>query len=232
MIQNNVELCYNFNTVHLTLIRIIWPWIGICLVYSYQKSVNSNISVKTYTQNKMISIGYRAHVGEDFVTSLKRNVKTDYNIIVFSENKVHTTAMAINALLEHVLIPLIFILCDNPARTCRHFYIKTIHCINGIMYKLWNESICDGFHAPIIDEILNQELSSKFAKFPSNSMNDTLAHVKLINHVSGLSVVTKRPTYCELTFLLSRHHFFFFFRDFPVSKDSLGHQKIDGIIWK
>ena len=66
MIQNNVDFCYNINTVHLTLIKIIGPWIGICSVYSYKKSVKRNISVKIYIQNKMVSICYPAHVGEDY----------------------------------------------------------------------------------------------------------------------------------------------------------------------
>ena len=91
MIQNNVDFCYNFNTIQLILIKIIWPEIGICSVYSYEKSIKSNISVKIYIQNKMVSVGYPAHVGEDFMTSLKRNVKTDNNMFGSDENKVHRT---------------------------------------------------------------------------------------------------------------------------------------------
>ena len=32
-----------------------------------------------------------------------------------------------NALLEHALIPFIFILCENPARTCLHFSLKSVY---------------------------------------------------------------------------------------------------------
>ena len=80
MIQSNVDFCYNFNTVQLTLMKIIWPWIGIWSVYSYEKSVKGNISIKIYIQNKMVSIGYPAHVGEDFVVSLKeeRKIRLQY----------------------------------------------------------------------------------------------------------------------------------------------------------
>ena len=58
-----------------------------------KKSVKSNIFffLKIYIQNKMVSIGYPAHVGEDFVTSLKRKVKTDNNMFVSTENEVHCT---------------------------------------------------------------------------------------------------------------------------------------------
>ena len=91
MIQNNVDFCYNFNTVQLTIIKIIWPWIRICSVYSYKKLAKGNISVKIYIQNKKVTVGYLAHVGADFVTSLKRNVKTYYNMFVSTENKVDHT---------------------------------------------------------------------------------------------------------------------------------------------
>ena len=47
-----------------------------------KKSVKINISVKIYIQNKMVSIGYPAHVG-DFVTSLKEKRKNRLQYVPF-----------------------------------------------------------------------------------------------------------------------------------------------------
>ena len=72
----------------------------------------------------MVSIGYPAHVGEDFVMLLKQKRKNRLQYVRFA---LDTTAMAMNALLEHVLIPLIFTLCGKFGLNLSVFQYKAVY---------------------------------------------------------------------------------------------------------
>ena len=73
----------------------------------------------------MATNGYPAHVSADFVTSLTTFMYELGLLLKIMSFALDTTAITMDPVFEHVLVPLQSILCDNTAFSCSKFRHRT-----------------------------------------------------------------------------------------------------------